>query len=461
MMRIDGKTKVLGVIGNPIEHTLSPVIHNTISEKMGINAVYVPIRVEDDIQGAVKGAWAMGFGGLNVTVPYKQDVMDSLVEVDELAKEIGAVNTLVPAEGGFKGFNTDMPGLFRALTFHGVSLEGKKAIVIGAGGASRAVCAMLVHYGAEKIYLINRSIEKAQDIAGLSDKIVPLGIAENDPVGSYKDIPSGEYIAFQCTSLGLRSGDPLLIDDDEFYKKISYGYDLIYNPAETPFTLKLKSLGIPYDNGLTMLLYQAVIAFELWFDVKIPEEICEEARRALFRKVYKGCDNIVLTGYMGSGKSSVGKKLAEKLGRTYIDVDEYIVESEKKTIPQIFDESGEEGFRAIETRALRELHNKYFGNAIIATGGGAVLRQENIDILSEMGNVFYLFADVETTFNRVKGDTNRPLLSSSDEEELRKKIETMIGQRRGYYEISADFFVDTNSKNIDDIVDEIINSVSL
>ncbi|MBR6402421.1 MAG: AAA family ATPase [Eubacterium sp.] len=460
-MRIDGKTTVLGVIGNPIEHTLSPVIHNTISEKMGINAIYVPIKVEYDIEKAVQGAEAMGFGGLNITVPYKQDVMKSLVEVDELAEKIGAVNTLVPASDGFKGYNTDMPGLFRALTFHGVCLEGKEIVVIGAGGASRAVCAMLVHYGAEKIYLINRSIDKAQDIASLSEKIVPLGITENDSVGSYKDIPEGEYIAFQCTSLGLRAGDPLLIDDDDFYKKISYGYDLIYNPAETPFTLKLKSLGIPYNNGLTMLLYQAVIAYELWFDVKIPEEICEKARRALFKKVYRGCDNIVLTGYMGSGKSTVGRKLAEKLERIYIDVDEYIVESEKKSIPQIFEEAGEEGFRMIETRALREIHNKYFGNAIIATGGGVVLKQENREILKDMGNVFYLFADVETTFNRVKGDSNRPLLSSNDEEELKNRIETMIGQRRGYYELSADFFIDTNKKNIDEIVDEVIKSACL
>ena len=115
----------------------------------------------------------------------------------------------------------------------------------------------------------------------------------------------------------------------------------------------------------------------------------------------------------------------------------------------------------IETRALREIHNKYFGNAIIATGGGVVLKQENREILKDMGNVFYLFADVETTFNRVKGDSNRPLLSSNDEEELKNRIETMIGQRRGYYELSADFFIDTNKKNIDEIVDEVIKSACL
>ena len=454
-MKINGKTKVLGVIGNPIEHTLSPVIHNTISEKMGIDAVYVPIRVEDGIDKAVLGAGAMNFSGLNVTVPHKQDVMASLVEVDELAMKIGAVNTLVPVAGGFKGYNTDMPGLFRALTFHGVSLEGKSAIVIGAGGASRAVCTMLVTYGAERIYLINRSVDKAKAIAELSDKIIPMGLTEGDTVGSYKDIPDGDYIAFQCTSLGLKAGDRLLIEDDDFYKKISYGYDLIYNPAETPFILKLKEMGIPYDNGLTMLLYQAVIAYELWFNVNVPEEVCEAARRNLFRKVYKGCDNIVLTGYMGSGKTSVGKALAQKLGRTYIDVDEYIVEKQQKSIPEIFEESGEDGFRAIETQALQDIYDTYFGNAIIATGGGAVLKKENREILGDLGNVFYLYADAETTFSRVKGDTNRPLLSSNDEEELRAKIVNMIGQRRGYYEMTADHTIDTNGKTVEAIADNI------
>ena len=456
---ITGRTCLLGVYGNPIQHTLSPVIHNTISEKMGIDAVYVPIKVDEGLERAVEGAYAMNFRGLNVTVPFKQDVMKSLVAVDEIAKKIGAVNTLVPVNGGFKGYNTDMPGLYRALQFHGVGIEGKKAIVIGAGGASRAVCAMLVRYGATQVYLINRSIDKAQDIAGMSEKIVPLGLTEGNDIGTYKDIPDGEYLAFQCTSLGLKEGDKLLIEDEDFYNKISYGYDLIYNPSETPFTKMLKRIGVPYNNGLTMLLFQAVIAYELWFNVTVPESVSEAARRNLFRAVYKESDNIVLTGYMGSGKSSVGKALAEKLGRTYIDVDEYIVEEQKKSIPQIFEESGEEGFRKIETQALQKLYDTYFGNAVIATGGGAVLRKENRDILQDLGNVFYLYADPKTTFERVKGDTNRPLLSSSDEEEMKNKIVTMIGQRRGYYEMTADYTIDTNSKNVSEIADNIIEKM--
>ena len=114
MNKIDGKTKILGVIGNPIQHTLSPVIHNTLCELMGINAVYVPIHVENDIEVAVNGLYASSVSGLNITVPYKQDVMKALKGIDPLAEKIGAVNTLVPDDGGYKGYNTDMPGLYRA-----------------------------------------------------------------------------------------------------------------------------------------------------------------------------------------------------------------------------------------------------------------------------------------------------------------------------------------------------------
>ena len=137
MKEISGKTNVIGVIGNPIEHTLSPVIHNTLCSLMGIDAVYVPLKVESDIESAVKGLSESGVYGLNVTVPFKRDVMKALSSVDEEAAEIGAVNTLVRSNGGYKGYNTDMQGLLRALEAKKVELSGKKAIVIGAGGAHR------------------------------------------------------------------------------------------------------------------------------------------------------------------------------------------------------------------------------------------------------------------------------------------------------------------------------------
>ena len=434
MIEINGKTKILGVIGNPIEHTLSPVIHNTLCEIIGINAVYVPVKVENDIVTAVNGLVESGVYGLNVTVPYKQDVMKVVKGVDELAEEIGAVNTLVRCSGGYKGYNTDMPGLARALETKGVELKGKKAVIIGAGGAARAVCVMLKNYGAEKIYLLNRNLEKAQAIADEVSIVTPLRLTEFDAV------PEDKYIMFQCTSVGLKPEDELIIKSDEFYKMAEYGYDLIYNPAVTPFIAKLNELGIPNDNGLTMLLYQGIIAFEMWFGVKVSREMSEVVYAELCKKLYG--DNIVLVGYMGSGKTSVGKELAKSRGMKFIDLDAYIVEREGRSINDIFTYESEEYFRNVESEVIKEMST--ISNTVISTGGGAVLRKENRDNLSKIGHVVYLKADPETILNRVKNDHSRPLLMTESEEELRKRINTMLDSRNPYYEIFADQVIYTD-----------------
>ncbi|SEP90636.1 shikimate dehydrogenase /shikimate kinase [Lachnospiraceae bacterium NE2001] len=449
MREINGKTETLGVIGNPIEHTLSPVIHNTLCELLGINAVYVPIHVEQDIDTAIKGLYASGIKRLNVTVPYKKDVMNSLVEIDELAEEIGAVNTLVPFAGGFKGYNTDMPGLKRALESKGVKLEGKKAILIGAGGAARAVCLMLIKSGVSSIYILNRSIEKAQEIVeNLGTKYTNTSLCALS-LGDYKNIPEDKYIMFQCTSVGLKPEDKLLINDDAFYGMAEYGYDLIYNPAVTPFISKLSSLGIKNDNGLTMLLYQGIIAYEMWFGVKVTHKIADIVYSELCKKLYGG--NIVLIGYMGSGKTSVGKALAKKKGMKYIDLDEYIVQKEGRSINDIFETEREEYFRNLESECIREL--SLISNTVVATGGGAVIRKENRDNLGKLGTVVYLKADTDTIVARVKGDESRPLLKSESEEELRKKVSSMLDKRGPYYEMFADQVIYTDRLTPDEIAE--------
>ncbi len=434
MKEISGKTNVIGVIGNPIEHTLSPVIHNTLCSLMGIDAVYVPLKVESDIESAVKGLSESGVYGLNVTVPFKRDVMKALSSVDEEAAEIGAVNTLVRSNGGYKGYNTDMQGLLRALEAKKVELSGKKAIVIGAGGAARAVCFALMHGGVTDIYLLNRSVEKAEDIA----KDVPIVKALS--ISDYKKIPGDKYLMFQCTSVGLEPADGLVIDDDTFYIMAEYGYDLIYNPAVTPFNKKLSELGIRNDNGLTMLLYQGVIAFEMWFGVKISRNISDAVYAELCKRLYG--NNVVLVGYMGSGKTSVGKEIAKMRGMDFIDLDEYIEKKEGRSIREIFEFESEEYFRNLETRTIKSLFK--LSNTVISTGGGSVLRKENRDNLRKLGEIVYLKADVDTLVDRLKGDESRPLLQAESEAELRKRIASMLESRNPYYEIFADQVVYTD-----------------
>lgn len=277
MKDVTGKTAVCGLIGNPVEHTLSPLIHNTLSELVGMELVYVPFLVEEERVGeAVKGAYALNIKGLNATVPHKSAVISHLCEVDELAVRIGAVNTLVRTDGGYKGYNTDMPGLYRQLQSEGVELAGKEVILLGAGGAARAVAFMCVQYGAQKVYILNRTLEKAQAVAKEVNEsfgkecLMPMALSD------YHRIPKKKYLVIQGTSIGLSPNvDDVVIDDPEFYELVETGVDLIYKPAETKFMKLVKATGAKAYNGLKMLLYQGIIAYELWNDIEISDEMAE------------------------------------------------------------------------------------------------------------------------------------------------------------------------------------------
>ena len=273
---INGKTYTCGLIGNPVEHTMSPVIHNTLAEKMNLNMVYVPFLVQQDLAAAVKGAYALNVQGLNITVPYKSDVLESLISVDDLAEKIGAVNTLVKTDGGYKGYNTDMSGLYRAMTSYGIKIEGEEIILLGAGGAARAVAYLCVYYKAKKVYLLNRTIEKAKSIAEEiqlrtgKDIIVPMQLED------YKQLGERKMLCIQATSVGLSPHDnEVIISDKEFYEKIHTGYDLIYRPTNTKFMQLVKEHGGQAYHGLKMLLYQGIEAFEMWNQVKVEDSLCD------------------------------------------------------------------------------------------------------------------------------------------------------------------------------------------
>ena len=274
MIEINGYTRTCGLIGNPVEHTMSPAIHNTLAKRLGHNLVYVPFHVEEGrILDAVKGAFGLNILGMNITVPYKSDVIPALDQIDELAKNIGAVNTLVRTQTGYKGYNTDMPGLFRAMTSEGISLEGEEVILLGAGGAARAVAFMCASKNVSKVYLLNRSLEKAKAVAEevnekcKRDCICPMVLED------YKSLPQRQFLAIQATSVGLYPDvDKAVIEDTEFYQKIHTGYDLIYKPAETKFMKLVSENGGKAYHGLKMLLYQGIIAYELWNQVSVSEE---------------------------------------------------------------------------------------------------------------------------------------------------------------------------------------------
>ena len=452
---ITGTTGVLGLIGNPVRHTMSPMIHNTLSEELGQDLRYLPFPVEEDVTAAVRGAYHLGIRGLNVTVPHKTAVMEALAEVDDSARIIGAVNTLVRIEGGYKGYNTDMPGLGRALKLRGISLSGQQVIVLGAGGASRAVCTLALSEGADSVWLLNRTLEKAAALAEELNQHFQGNRLTALAAEDYKKVPRMPSILIQCTSLGLHEGDGLLVEDDDFFHMATYGYDLIYNPAVTPFLANCERLGIPCDNGLSMLLYQGIIAYELWTGVSVSKELANRVYTRLRRHLYG--ENVVLTGYMGCGKSTVGQALAEKTGKDFLDTDAAIEEMQGCCIREIFEEQGEEAFRDMETELLRHLSETCV-NTVIATGGGIVLRSENRELLKKTGQVVWLKASPEETLKRVKNDTGRPLLDSASEQEMAEKIQHMLRERGPAYSAAADRTVMTDGKSVVKILQEIKQS---
>jgi shikimate 5-dehydrogenase len=275
MQQIDGYTRLCGLIGNPVEHTMSPMIHNTLAQKEGRNLVYVPFHVEHgQVRKAAEGAYALNVLGLNVTVPYKGEIMNCLKATDAMAERIGAVNTLVRTDGGYKGYNTDMMGLYRALCSEDIRLEGEEIILLGAGGAARAVAFLCASKKAARVYLLNRTLEKAGQVAEEVNRTYGYECVAPIRMEEYARIPSDKkYLAIQATSVGLYPNvEDAVITDTDFYAKIHTGFDLIYRPSETKFMTLVRENGGQAFHGLKMLLYQGVIAYELWNDTRVSEE---------------------------------------------------------------------------------------------------------------------------------------------------------------------------------------------
>lgn len=465
MNHTDGNTMTCGLIGNPVRHTLSPLIHNSIAEMKGVNLVYVPFEVpKGGVKNAVRGANALGIKGLNVTVPYKSDVIDHLVEIDPLAEGIGAVNTLVRTEGGFKGYNTDMSGLYHAMQDEGIVLDGECVVILGAGGVARPVAYLCATKGADRVYVLNRTYEKAEAVAkevnnaldeSLGEKIIPM------PLDDYKELLDREkrFFVVQCTSVGLFPDvNSAVIEDEEFYKHVYAAIDVVYKPLETKFMKLVKNAGGKVFSGLKMLLYQGIDAFELWFEdegIKISKEEADIIYKSLMMEVL-GATNIILEGFMGSGKSTVSELISDKLELELIDTDEAIEEAEGRKISEIFEQDGEEAFRDMETELMEMVVSDHMRETVISLGGGLPVREKNRELLKKAGKVVYLRTSPETVYDRLKGDDTRPLLKSDDP---LARIKELQDERGKIYEEAADIIVDTDGKTPVEVADEIIAAI--
>lgn len=462
MRDIKGTTKLCGLLGDPVEHSLSPLIHNNLAFYTDTDMAYSCFQVKDgDLKSAVDGAFALGFQGLNVTVPHKQAVMPFLCGVDPIAEAIGAVNTLVRKAEGFYGCNTDILGFLRELEENGFDLRGRDAVILGAGGVARAIAFACAKEGASKIFILNRSVEKAEIIArdinkyfgfSPSEKVLPVEMSASEYLNST------DFLLVQTTSVGMYPKvSETLLEDTVLYEKAAFGFDVIYNPYDTVFMKKLRRAGKPSVNGLPMLLYQGVEAYRMWFEKAIvtksmERDITNRLRTALspitFEKRARSHSpnkcNIILTGFMGSGKTTLGKWISKHTGREFIDTDKEIEFKTGLTIKEIFEKEGEEAFRKMETDYLKELVSSGKNNLVVSVGGGTVLREENRKILSSLGTVVYLKASADELANRLRYDERRPLLQGKNGDERRELIFKMLAEREPAYTAGAHFIITTD-----------------
>lgn len=273
---ITGKTKIIGIFGDPIEHTLSPLIHNEAFSYLGLDYCYVAFNVKKDkLKEAVEGIRALNIKGVNITVPHKETVIQYIDELSDEAKNIGAVNTILNNEEILKGFNTDVNGFILSLKDKGISIKNKNFLILGAGGAAKAIVYGILKEGG-KVYIYNRTPSKALAIKEKFKKFGFIEIVEMD-----KSVTEKIDVIVNATSLGLKKDDPMPLNP-ELIKPEHVYCDIVY--PETPLMREAERIGCKVVGGIGMLLWQAAFAFKIWTEVEAPIEIMKKTLNKLLTK---------------------------------------------------------------------------------------------------------------------------------------------------------------------------------
>ncbi len=279
MNNINGETKVFGLIGQGISGSLSPFIHNSLSKYLNINIVYVCFET-NNILDAVKGGYALGIKGFNVTAPFKRDVIPFLQNIDKKNDEINSVNTLLYDEKGCNGFNTDYYGFLKSLKDNGVNVKNKKVLVIGAGGSSVAICKVLENEGVKQLHIANRTVEKAISIKNSLKHIQNIKCTDLNEIDSEYDV------IVQTTTVGFGKNNDAPINVEKI-KKCEVAIDIIYKKNNTTFLNECYNKGMKTIDGLDMLFYQAVKAYEIFNNIKVDEQTLLKCKNDLYKKAYE------------------------------------------------------------------------------------------------------------------------------------------------------------------------------
>ncbi len=277
-MKISGKTRICGIIGDPVDHTLSPAMHNTAFKELNLDFVYVAFRVrKDELKHAIAGAKSLDIHGLNVTMPHKNAVMKYLDEIYSTAKSISAVNTILNDEGRLKGYNTDGLGAIKALKENGISLKGKKLLLLGAGGAGKAI-AFHAAQEVEELVILNRTTQKAKKLAEVLRKKFDKKISGNSLSAKIiKEELRDADILVNATSVGMHPNVSRSLVDPSWLRPDLCVMDVVYNPIETKLAKDAKALGAKVISGVEMLVYQGAASFEIWTNHAAPVEVMKQA----------------------------------------------------------------------------------------------------------------------------------------------------------------------------------------
>lgn len=394
-----------GLLGRRLGHSYSPQIHSLLGDYSYALFEKEPEELEDFLRNG-------DFSAINVTIPYKKDVIPYLDALSPAAQKMGSVNTVVRRpDGTLFGHNSDYYGFVSLVRHSGIEVSGKKVLVLGSGGTSNMAVTALRDLGAQPV-VISRSGENNYGNLGLHrDASI---IVNATPVGMYPNT-------------GV---SPIALS---LFPKLTGVLDVIYNPAKTKLLMDAQAMGIPHENGLWMLVAQAKEASEYFTGRALPEDCIEKIHRTLSHQM----KNLILIGMPGCGKTTVGGLLARELGRELVDADARIVELAGKTIPEIFAQDGEETFRLWETKALEDLGKQ--SGLVIATGGGCVTRQRNYPLLHQNGILLWLERDLS-----LLPTEGRPLSQTT-------ALSEMYALRRPLYESFADIRVENMGRPEDTV----------
>ena len=452
--------ETFALFGYPLGHTMSPELHAQLFEATGREADYIGVAVPPENLPEAISIAREKLAGINLTIPHKKAVIELLDAVDKSALDLGSVNTVPFIDGEVIGYSTDLLGFAAALERDGVTLRGRKVLLLGYGGAASVMAYHCVHEGAHLI-ISGRNLDKAEELRQQLLRAFPNAQIDVCPRRAIpKDVPlpvprPPPRLRPTAAPFPKEEQTPLYF----LPRKTEYVFDAIYNPPVTSVMKLANPKKTKTRDGLFMLVMQAARAQTIWYGAQFTEQACDTILRRLYGKMavkrlhekYQK-DNIVLCGFMGSGKTTAGRKLARLTGLTFVDADIYLEEKEGKKISDIFAEHGEAYFRDLETKYLKDICSK--PGQVVALGGGAVLRPENVAAVKERGLLILLDTPFHRIVKNLSYSSNRPLLENGD-----KMAETrrLYQQRKEIYHKVADRVV--RSPRLSETVQKALTSI--